>query len=72
MAVNSFEEFVRDFPKSSMADDALYSIAYLKAGNPNIDSQYSTYEALKKILKDYANGDVKDKAEKMMKSLEKN
>lgn len=69
MAVSSFEEFVRDYPNSSMADDALYTIAYLKERNTNIVSQYSAYEALQKILNDYPNGDVKKKAEEMMKRI---
>lgn len=63
--LNSFEEFVGDFPKSSLADDALYSIAYVKSfSNPQ-----QAKEVIQRLLQDYPNSDIKSEAKKLMRKI---
>ena len=66
MAIKAFNDFVAEFPQSSMADDALFSMAYIS--NSDLDKLL----LLKRQLKDYPNGDRKKEAEKILKDLEPN
>lgn len=82
LAIKAFYDFANLFPQSSMADDALLSIAELE--NENLQKRfYSTYpgkqkfalleryykrkeQALEKLIKDYPRGDRRQEAEKML------
>ncbi|MBV6627679.1 MAG: tetratricopeptide repeat protein [Rivularia sp. (in: Bacteria)] len=65
LVVNSFDKFVEDFPKSPLADDALYSIAYIKKYNNAPDAR----EVIKRLLKNYPNSDIKSEAEELMRKI---
>jgi TolA-binding protein len=60
LGINTFKEFVNQFPDSSMADDALISIADMTR-DPNEKSQ-----ALQQIINKYPSGDRKRDADKMI------
>jgi outer membrane protein assembly factor BamD (BamD/ComL family) len=64
MAVKSFYDFVNRFPKSSLADDALLSIAYVNTVDKSIALQ-----ALERLLNEYPNGDRKKDAQKRIEEL---
>lgn len=64
MAIKSFYNFVSLFPKSSLADDALLSIAYIGGVDKAIALQ-----ALERLLNEYPNGDRKKEAEKKIEEL---
>jgi len=64
MAVKSFYDFVNRFPKSSFADDALLSIAYVNAVDKSIALQ-----ALERLLNEYPNGDRKKDAQKRIEEI---
>ena len=64
MAVKNFYDFVNRFPKSSLADDALLSIAYVNAVDKSIALQ-----ALERLLNEYPNGDRKKDAQKRIEEL---
>jgi len=57
LAIKAFYDFVNQFPKSSMADDALLSIATL-----TLEEQ-----VVEKLIKDYPKGDRRREAEKMLR-----
>lgn len=58
LAIKAFDDFVNQFPKSSMADDALLSIAALDNKLKN--------RVLEKLIKDYPKGDRRQEAESML------
>ena len=58
LAIKAFDDFVSRFPKSSMADDALLSIAAL-------DNKLKD-RVLEKLIKDYPKGDRRQEAESML------
>lgn len=62
LAIKSYDDFVKEFPTSSMADDALLVIAEL--GTPNVAMQ-----ALVKLLNDYPNGDRNKEADYRLNKL---
>jgi len=64
MAVKSFYDFVNRFPKSSFADDALLSIAYVNTVDKSIALQ-----ALERLLNEYPNGDRKKDAQKRIEEV---
>lgn len=61
LAIKSFQSFVDEFPRSSMADDALLSIVTL---TDDLELQAQT---LRRIINDYPRGDRRKEAEAMMK-----
>ncbi|NER98189.1 MAG: tetratricopeptide repeat protein [Symploca sp. SIO1B1] len=61
LARQSFREFVEEFPKSSMADDALLTIA-------GLSSDEEAVPPLEQILRDYPNGDRYEEAQARLKS----
>ncbi len=64
MAVKNFYDFVNRFPKSSLADDALLSIAYVTGVDKAIALQ-----ALERLLNEYPNGDRKKDAQERIEAL---
>lgn len=65
-AVQAFNKFVKDYPKSSMADDALISIAFLGDANKT-----NTLNTLEKLIRDYPDGDRVKEAKKMLEDVKK-
>lgn len=61
LAIKSFQSFVDEFPRSSMADDALLSIVTL---TDDLELQAQT---LRRIINDYPRGDRRKEAEAMIK-----
>ncbi|NEP59350.1 MAG: tetratricopeptide repeat protein [Symploca sp. SIO2G7] len=61
LARQSFREFVEEFPKSSMADDALLTIA-------GLSSDEEAVPPLEQIVRDYPNGDRYEEAQAQLKS----
>ncbi|NEQ70075.1 MAG: tetratricopeptide repeat protein [Symploca sp. SIO2D2] len=61
LARQSFREFVEEFPQSSMADDALLTIA-------GLSSDEEAVPPLEQIVRDYPNGDRYEEAQAMLKS----
>ncbi|KAB8314424.1 PDZ domain-containing protein [Tolypothrix campylonemoides VB511288] len=67
MTIKSYRDFVKDFPDSSMADDALLMIAEMEMENKQ--SKEGAVQTLEKLLKDYPNGDRYTEAETMLNQL---
>ena len=61
LGIKSFQNFVDEFPRSSMADDALLSIVTLT------DDLQLQAQTLRRIINDYPRGDRRREAEAMMK-----
>ena len=61
LAIKAFYDFVNQFPKSSMADDALLSIATLTLEEQVVE------KLIEKLIKDYPKGDRRQEAEKMLR-----
>ncbi|MBW4449807.1 MAG: PDZ domain-containing protein [Spirirestis rafaelensis WJT71-NPBG6] len=67
MIIKTYKDFVRDFPDSSMADDALLTIAEMEMGDK--ESKESVVQTLEKVLKNYPTGDRYTQAETMLNQL---
>jgi TolA-binding protein len=65
-AINNFDEFVRNFPSSILADDALYSIAFIYENSGNHEK---AKEAVRKILSAYPNGDIATKRSEIINKM---
>lgn len=70
IAVQSFEKFISDFPESSMADDALISIAFLEVGEKN--NKVKVIRILERQIQEYPNGDRIKEAKKMLEDIRNN
>ena len=64
-AIRNFNEFVTEFPDSSMADDALMAIANLS------DEKSIEEQQLRLVVKNYPDGDRNNEARKRLKAIDK-
>lgn len=69
LALKSFTEFAVEFPDSSMADDALLTMAELVYDHQNPNHEI---EILEKIVRDYPNGDRYEQAKQRLDNLKSN
>lgn len=70
--VKHFDEFVKDFPNSSMTDDALLSIADIMSSSGDNDYSFkeTPVQVLQRLLKDYPRSDRAKEAREILKSIE--
>ena len=66
-AARLFEEAARDYPASSLADDALYARALIFADQLKLPDE--ARQAAQSVLERYPNGDMLDKAAALLKRL---
>ena len=70
--VEHFDEFVAEFPDSSMADDALLSIADIMSSSDDNDYSFpeTPVQVLQRLLRDYPRSDRAKEAREILKNLE--
>lgn len=69
IAIEHFHEFVDKYPQSSMADDALFSIAYLQNGRRDEEKKREVVQILEKILDEYPKGDRNQEAKQLLEQI---